>query len=46
MRPAIRNAVVSVGILFFLVKCAGAAPAPALEKDDLFAPGRQTSFFP
>jgi dienelactone hydrolase len=33
--PAIRGAVVSVGILFFLVKCT--ASAPALEKDDLFA---------
>ncbi|HUW35254.1 MAG TPA: hypothetical protein VM223_26895, partial [Planctomycetota bacterium] len=38
MRPGIRDAVVSVGILFFLVKCAAAAPAPALEKDDIFAP--------
>ena len=38
MRPGIRDAVVSVGILFFVVKCAAAAPAPALEKDDLFAP--------
>ena len=36
MRPGIRDAVVSVGILFFLVKCAAAAPA--LEKDDIFAP--------
>ena len=38
LRPSIRDAVVAVGILFFLVKCAAAAPAPALEKDDLFAP--------
>ena len=38
MRPGIRDAVVSVGLLFFLAKCAAAAPAPALEKDDIFAP--------
>jgi len=38
VRPGIRDAVVSVGILFFLAKCAPAAPAPALEKDDIFAP--------
>ena len=38
MRPSIRAAVVSVGILLLLVKCATAAPAPALEKNDLFAP--------
>ena len=38
MRPSLRDAIVSVGVLFFLVKCAAAAPAPALEKDDIFAP--------
>jgi len=38
VRPGIRDAVVSVGILFFLMKCAAGAPAPALEKDDIFAP--------
>ena len=37
MRPGIRDAVGSVWILFFLVTGAAAA-APALEKDDLFAP--------
>ncbi|MBM4036200.1 MAG: hypothetical protein FJ291_31075, partial [Planctomycetes bacterium] len=36
MRPGIRDAVVSVGVLFFLVR--SAAAAPALEKDDIFAP--------
>jgi len=35
VRPGIRDAVVSVGILFFLVKCAAAAPAPALISDTL-----------
>lgn len=38
LRPAIRNAVVSVGILFLILKCAAAATPPALEQDDLFAP--------
>jgi hypothetical protein len=38
MRPAIRDVVVSIGILFFLVRCAAAAPAPTLEKGDIFAP--------
>ena len=40
MKPGIRNTVISVGLLFFLVKCAIAAPAPApaLQKDDIFAP--------
>jgi len=38
LRPAIRNAVVSVGILFLIVKCAAAATPPALDQDDLFSP--------
>ena len=40
MRPSIRDAVavVAVGIWFLLLKCAAAAPAPVLEKDDIFTP--------